>query len=106
MFVKCILISRPNGTKMESFIPIVAIVMTFSIPLVAILVNHQRKMAELIHQNHTALMQPTAETEALRRELAEMKQLIHQQTIAMDDLRSQLATGRTSSPDVATRFNT
>jgi len=86
-------------------IPIVAILMTFSIPLVAILVNHQRKMAELIHQNHIASMQPNAETEAMRRELSEMKQLIHQQTIAMDDLRSQLGTRQATPPDVSSRFN-
>lgn len=81
-------------------IPVIAIIMTFSVPLVAILVHHQRKMAELIHRNHTTAMQPTAETEALRREVAELKHLMHQQAITLDDVRSRL-----SSSEVVQRIS-
>jgi uncharacterized membrane protein (DUF106 family) len=73
------------------FIPIIAIVMTFSVPIIAILVHHQRKMAELIHSQHVQAMQPSAETAALRREIAELRHLMHEQAIAMDDLKNQLA---------------
>ena len=73
----------------EALIPIVAIVCTFSIPVVAILVHHQRRMAELIHQNHVKANQPNAEVAALRQEVAQLRQLMHEQAIALDDIRSQ-----------------
>lgn len=69
-------------------VPIIAIMMTMSIPIVAILVNHQRKMAELIHQNHAKSLQPSAEMTAIRNEMAELRRLMHEQMIAVDDLRS------------------
>lgn len=87
-----------------TLIPVVAIVCTFAVPIVAILVHHQRKMAELIHQNHAQSLQPNQEVQALRHEIAELRQLMNQQTIAMDDLRSRLP-ARTSEQDVATRFS-
>jgi len=74
----------------EVFIPIVGIISVFSIPIIAILVHHQRKMAELIHRNHAQAAQPNFEVQALRQEIAELRQLMHQQTIAMDDIRSRL----------------
>ncbi|HRK21218.1 MAG TPA: hypothetical protein PLX06_05390 [Fimbriimonadaceae bacterium] len=85
---------------MGEFIPIVAIVMTFSVPLVAILVTHQRKMAEMIHRNHAQAMQVHPETDALRREVAELKHLMLQQTIALDDMR-----GRIASQDLSQRVS-
>jgi predicted PurR-regulated permease PerM len=65
-------------------IPLAAIVMVFGVPMVAILTSHQRKMAELIHSNKGA--QAEADIAQLRREVQELKQLIHQQAIAMDNL--------------------
>ena len=52
------------------------------IPIVAILTAHQRRMAEIIHSNHGA--QP-GEIEALRHEIHELKQIVHQQAIALDN---------------------
>lgn len=81
--------SLRNGFAVPGeIIPVVAIVATFSVPLIAILVHHQRKMAELIHRNHAPQM-VSPEVEMLRREVAELKQLVQQQTIALDDFRSQ-----------------
>lgn len=82
---------RTGFADIGELIPIVAIVMTFSVPLVAILVHHQRKMAELIHRNHSQAMQVHPESEALRREVAELKHLMHQQAIVLDDMRGRLA---------------
>lgn len=84
-------------------IPIVAIVATFSVPVIAILVHHQRKMAELIHRQHPQPMLPNPETDALRREVGELKQLVQQQTIALDDLRNHVQKSL-SSGEVSNRL--
>lgn len=91
---------RIGFADLGEMIPIVAIVMTFSVPLVAILVHHQRKMAEMIHRNHTQAMQVHPETDALRREVAELKHLMHQQAIVLDDMK-----GRLASQDVTQRIS-
>jgi len=71
---------------MEELIPIVGIVFTFGIPIVAILTHHQRKMAELIHggQRNQAIDQ------GLAQELAAMRQALAQQSIAIDNLQSDI----------------
>lgn len=51
---------------MEEMIPIVAIVFSLGIPIVAILAHHQRKMAELIHRGQGG------DGEAMRRELGRL----------------------------------
>jgi hypothetical protein len=61
-------------------IPIVALM----IPIVSILVRHQQRMAEIIHTAKPQLATDRAEIEALRREIQELKQLVHQQAISMD----------------------
>lgn len=73
---------------MEEFIPIVAIVMIFGIPMVAILTHHQRKMAELIHRNH-AEVNPMVmdEVNRLRDEVRRLREELHETTIALDDAR-------------------
>ena len=65
--------------------PVIVAVMMFMIPIVAILVKHQQKMA-IIMRTHVPQLAPTAETETVRRELAELKGLMHQQAIAIDNL--------------------
>lgn len=64
-----------------AFIPIVV----FMVPIIAILTHHQRKMAELIHRAPQPL--PSPEVDSLRREVLELKELIHQQTIALDNTK-------------------
>jgi len=64
------------------FIPIVI----FMIPIIAILTSHQRKMAELLHGSRQNNL-PSPEVEMLRREVQELKQIVHQQTIAIDNLK-------------------
>jgi len=62
-------------------IPVIALM----IPIVAILVSHQQKMAQIIHGSNRQQL-PNPEVDALKREVQELKQLIHQQTIALDSV--------------------
>jgi hypothetical protein len=87
----------PNPGVIAMFIPI----LIFMIPIIAILTAHQRKMAEIYAQQ--AQTQHDPEIAAMRQELRELKALIHQQAIAMDNI----ANGRVSIPQsVPDRFNT
>lgn len=58
------------------------LVVAMFIPIVAILVKHQQKMAEIIHRSAPADQQG----ESLRREVEDLKRLLHQQAIQMDSL--------------------
>ena len=57
-----------------------------AIPIVAMFNAHQRKMAEIIHRGQSV---PSGELEAIRQELRELRGLINQQTIALDDMRAK-----------------
>ncbi len=52
------------------------------LPIVAILTHHQRKMAETYARNAQAQSNP--EIAMLRHEIRELKEIVHQQAIAMD----------------------
>lgn len=71
-------------------IPLLAIALTFGIPIVAILTSHQRKMAELIHQgqgDHQSQAALMHELQSLRAEVAQLRASMHQQALDLDDLR-------------------
>lgn len=69
-------------------IPILAILMIFGIPLMGILTKHQQRMAELLSANgNTAL---DGRIDAIQRDVAELRDLVHQQTIALDRLTGPL----------------
>lgn len=75
---------------MEDFIPILAILMVFGIPIIAILTSHQQKMARLFAENHQNANLSNPETQALRAEVRELKELVLQQSIALDNLHRPL----------------
>ena len=75
------------------FIPIIALI----IPVVAILTKHQQKMAELMRQSPQAA--PSPEVHALRQEVAQMRQLMNDQMLALDQIRSALP-ARTDPPAI------
>jgi hypothetical protein len=53
------------------------------IPIVVVLTKHQQKMAEILNRNtgdHAVI-------NGLRQEIAEIKALVHHQTIALDNIR-------------------
>jgi carbonic anhydrase len=68
---------------------IIAAVMFFGIPIVAILTHHQRKMAELIHRKHGSEISPIVveEINRLRAEVQQLRSELHETTIALDDVR-------------------
>lgn len=62
-----------------------AVLLLFGIPIIAILTAHQRKMAQILHENARATgVNP--EIQMLREEIRELKGLIHQQAIAIDGM--------------------
>lgn len=72
-----------NVQVLAVMVPIVALM----IPIVAILTQHQRKMAEIIHSGQQHQL-PNPEVEAIKSEIRELKALVHQQAIAIDNLVS------------------
>lgn len=60
-------------------------VLVFMIPIIAILTAHQRKMAELMHRP-----QQNPQNDQLTYEIQQMRQALAQQTIALDNLASEL----------------
>ena len=58
------------------------------IPIIAILTAHQRKMAEILHRQPQIPVQP--QQDQLQQEIRELKQLVHQQAIALDTLTTKL----------------
>jgi len=71
-------------------IPIIAL----TIPIVAILTGHQRRMAEIMYRNggpgSAGDQRLLYELECLRRELADVRGLLNQQAIAIDNLAPRL----------------
>lgn len=63
--------------------PLIASALFMSIPLVAILLRHQRQMAELMRK-------PPEQGDALHSELSDLRRLIHDQTIAIDRLSARV----------------
>ncbi len=55
----------------------------FMIPIIAILTKHQQKMAEIMRHNSIA---PQLDVQSLRKEIEELRSLVHQQAIELDDL--------------------
>ena len=88
---------------MDELIPIVAIVATFSIPVVALLTYHQRKMTEVIHGKANQQHALQAESHRIENEMRELRQLVHQQTIALDDVRKKIDALGTRSADEMTQ---
>ena len=74
-------------------------ILIFMIPIIGILTNHQRKMAELMHNKAGN----AGDIEALRREIYELKQLVHQQAISIDNLLARQQP--TTPPDISTRIS-
>lgn len=63
------------------FIPIVALM----IPIVRMLTIHQQKMAEIVHNQA-----PNPAIEDMRRELYELRNLVNQQALVIDNLDTRV----------------
>lgn len=70
--------------------PIVAMVMVFGIPIIAILTHHQRKMAELINGRRDPNFDAHVlhELQSLRAEVTRLNAKVNDITLAVDDHRS------------------
>jgi len=62
--------------------PLMIPILALMIPIIAILVSHQQKMAQIIHSSRQGV--DAHETAALRAELRELKEMVHQQMLALD----------------------
>lgn len=90
---------------MSDVVPMLALgipILALLIPIVAILSAHQRRMAEIIHQNkgHDVSQDHLlAEMRALRGEISDLRERMNQQAIALDTLASRptLSTGEDPS---------
>jgi len=77
---------------MPDFEPFLLIpIMIFMIPIIAILTSHQQKMAKLIHGNQSENQMNAAilqELQAMRAEVAHLREVVNQQALAVDDIRT------------------
>ena len=81
----------PLAFSIPMIIPIFALMIPISvimIPIVAILTAHQRKMAEIAA--YVPKQNSDAEIAALRHEVRQLTDLLHRQTITMDDISSRV----------------
>lgn len=73
----------------ELLVPIVAIFCIFGLPmivyLVAILLKHQRTMAELLHQNRDLNQEQASEISALKEEIKHLKSALYDHSVSVDD---------------------
>ncbi len=58
------------------------------VPVVWILTHHQRKMTELMHGSAAKKIEENKRLEQIEHEMSEIKQLLQQQVIQQDDMRS------------------
>jgi hypothetical protein len=73
-------------------------VLIFMIPIIAILTNHQQKMAQLIHNNQRNSQQD-AEMAALKEEVRIMRETMMQQTLLLESLNSRVFESNASVAD-------
>jgi Mg2+/Co2+ transporter CorB len=59
------------------------------VPIVAMLIKHQQQMAKLLGANSA---QASSDSQALKEELYQLKGIVHQQSILLDDLQRKSLT--------------
>jgi len=82
--IDSLLAQMPQG---DDLIALVLGALVFMIPIVAILTQHQQRMAKFMREGQQP--QQNQDTEALRREVETLRQLVLQQTISIDNLATQ-----------------
>ncbi len=71
------------------FLGILIPLAALSIPVIRILTRHQAQMAQIIH-GQSQNQGNSQETAQLRDEVRQLRELMHQQTIALDNLRDDV----------------
>jgi hypothetical protein len=82
-------------SESELIISLAGMITFFSVPVVAILTSHQRKMAEILHGKQG--QQAALNNEVVASEMQQLRQAIHQQTIALDSLTTEIRKGMHNS---------
>lgn len=89
---------------MENILPFTIPILALMIPIVAILTAHQRKMAELIHSQNQINPQSQHQIAEMQREINELKSLVHQQTLALDEMSGFKAMPPVPTEDLRNRL--
>ncbi|MBI1756503.1 MAG: hypothetical protein HYR64_05290 [Fimbriimonas ginsengisoli] len=103
------LLGFPLAAIESDMIAAVTVPIVFAtIPIVAMLLRHQRRMAELIHGAPTGrqaelIEQLRQDIAGQRKEIADLRELMHQQTIALDSGVSARLQPPASPAEVSTR---
>ena len=76
----------PLGMDGDVMIPIIAILVVFGIPIIAILTTHQRKMTELIHRNNPQTVDPLVQQQLanMQAQIADMRSMLQEHIINND----------------------
>lgn len=88
----------PSPGQMALMIPILAICFGLVIPLVAMLIKHQQRMAELIHGSRAE----EGELNAMRSEIALLREQVSSLTFRMESLSEKV--NALPATDLATRL--
>lgn len=89
----------------DGFVAILAIMGVMSVPIVAILTNHQRRMAEIVHGSENG--EQGRRIVAMEHEIAELRHLMSEQMIVLDDISSahrRLLERQSESNEIQTRL--
>jgi uncharacterized protein YlxW (UPF0749 family) len=84
----------------EDIVKILGVLLVFGIPIIAILTEHQRKMAQLIHRSSRRDETRASEITALQNEVKELRERVNMLMIAQDDQRARLTTSSTTPPAI------
>ena len=76
-----------NAAVLDAAGPIIACVLIMGIPIIAILVKHQQKMAVIMRSS--APQYDQHQIDALRRDVDLMRATLNQQTIMLDQIATQ-----------------
>ena len=76
----------PLASFADDMIPIIAILVVFGIPIIAILTTHQRKMTELIHRNNPQTVDPLVQQQLanMQAQIADMRSMLQEHIINND----------------------
>jgi dsDNA-specific endonuclease/ATPase MutS2 len=75
--------------QIEGILALLIPIFALSIPIVAILTKHQKDMAQTFAQQHHLQSQASPELMQMREEMRLLREQINQQSILLDDIRSQ-----------------
>jgi hypothetical protein len=75
--------------QIEGILALLIPIFALSIPIVAILTKHQKEMAQTFAQQHQLQIAQNPELTQMREEMRMLREQLNQQSIMLDDIRSQ-----------------